>query len=374
MPIVNLQLQDKQAIGDDTKIVCMNGDYIVRIKCTNCDSFTELPIKKLVLKAGTEYQESDIVEVVDGGKTYWQAELPTVDYIKSIEIGVYGKETEDGDPKYTSKPALFACEKSILCGAVVLKKDPVLETLTIRRNGTYRASDANVDGYYEIDVLVEDKPSEVRTVELYMAAGSQVIDPSSSDRTMSQVVITKPMALVPGNIRAGYSIGGVVGTYDKILTETEIYTDGEYLPPVGADGFSKVIVNVGSSNYAKLLRVSESFSYNYNTSVNITLDTSGVLKYENNGESIIFTAVGKGNCSVVLKDFDEAGNQVGIVHYAVIVELESDLLMPKEASNLDEMDLYLKEGVPGGIVKYTGITGDGFIRDALYIIAEGEES
>ena len=374
MPIVNLQLQDKQAIGDNTKIVCMNGDYVVRIKCTDCASFTALPIKKLVLKAGTDYQESNIEEVTVDGETYLQAELPIVDYIKSIELGVYGKETEKGDPKYTSKPATFECEKSVLCGAVVLRRDPVLETLTITRNGKYRASEAEVDGYYEINVSVEDKPSEIRTVELSMATGSQVIDPSSSDRTMSQVVVTKPVALVPGNIRAGYSIGGVVGTYDKVLTETEIYTDGAYTPPAGVDGFSKVIVNVGSSNYAKLLRVGESFSYEYNTSVNITLDTPGVIKYENNGEAIIFTAVGNGNCSVILKDLDGASNVVNTVHYAVVVELDSDLLMPKEASNLDEMDLYLKEGVAGGIVKYTGITGDGFVRDALYIITEGEES
>lgn len=372
MPIINLKLQGKQAIGDGTKIVCMNGDYDVRMECLDCDTFVDLPIKKLVLKTGTDYQESDINEVTVDGKIFLQAPLPIVEQHKTVELGVYGKETEDGDPVYTSKPAIFECAKSVLNGAVVLRKEPDLDSIDITSNGTYRASDKKVDGFYEVNVSVGSTPSEVRTVELSMAGGSQVIDPSSNDRVMSQVIVTKPIALTPSNIRAGYSIGGVVGTYDKILTETEVYADGEYTPPAGVDGFSKVVVRVGSSNYAKILRVGESFSYDYDTSVNITLDTPGVVKYENTGEAIIFTAIGKGTCSIILKDFDTSSNVVNIVHYAVNVELASEQLLPTEAPTIDAMELYLKEGAAGSVIKYTGVTTTPYIRGALYIIEEGE--
>lgn len=368
MPVINLKIQGKQAIGDGTKIVCVNGDYTVRIECVDCDTFVNLPVKKLILKAGLDYHESPIT-TVDG---QLQAELPIIENQKGIELGVCGKETENGDPEFASRPAVFECVRSVLCGAVVLRKDPVLESLVVRANGTYTAAERNVDGFYEVHVAVPGTESEVRTVELSMAGGSQLIEPSAAGRTMSRVVVSKPQALIPENIRAGYSIGGVVGTYDKILTETEVFKDGEYTPPEGFDGFSKVTVRVESSNYTKLLRVGECFDYEYDSGVNITLDTPNVVKYENSGKSIVFTAIGKGSCSVILKDLDKDSKVVNTVHYAIVVELESEHLMPQEAATLDAMELYLKEGAPGGIVKYTGVTSNGFIKNELYIIQEGE--
>ena len=372
MPIINLKIQGKQAIGDGTKIVCMNGDYIVRLECIDCDGFTSLPVKQLVLKAGTDCQEAPIESIEVDGTTFLQAELPTVEYQKTVELGVCGKETEDGEPEYTSKPAVFECEKSILCGVAVIKKDPVLNSLDVSQNGKYLASEQNIDGFYEVNVAVDPTPSEQRTVELSMAGGSQVIEPSGPNRVMSQVIVTKPMSLIPSNIRAGYSIGGVVGTYDKILTEKEVYTDGEYLPPAGTDGFSKVIVNVGSSNYAKLLRVGESFSYDYNTSVNITLDTPGIIKYENNGDAIIFTAVGKGSCSVILKDFDESGKIVNTVHYAIVADIDSDRLLPKDIDTPSGMQQILDLGIVGSVVKYIGDSAPsyGYVKDGIYIVEE----
>ena len=366
MPIINLKLQGKQAIGDGTKIVCMNSGYIVQIECIDCDDLVNLPIKKLIIKAGPEYQEAPINNV--GGKL--QASLPIFDCQKTVELGVCGKQSEDDDPVYTSKPALFECEKSILCGTVVLKDDPKLERLEVRQNGTILASDRKVDGFYEVDVFVEDKPSEVRTVDLEMAGGNQLVEPSTAGRTMSQVVITKPLSLTPNNIRAGQSIGGVVGTFDRVLVEKEVFADGEYVPE-NADGFSKVTVKVYTDNNARLMRIGDSFSYKYDTSVNVTIDTAGIIKYENNGKDIIITAIGKGSCSATIKDLKADGSIAKIVHYAIIVDLESDYLLPVEAGNLEEMDLFLQEGVEGGIVKYTGLSSNGFVRDALYII-EGE--
>jgi hypothetical protein len=372
MPIINLKIQGKQAVGDGTKIVCMNGDYKVRLECIDCEEFTKLPVKKLVLKCGTDYEESDINSVTEDNKTYLQAVLPIVEQQKQVELGVYGKQTEKGEPVYTSKSAVFECDKSILSGAIVLKKEPDLEKLDITANGKYLASERDIDGFYEVNVSVGSTPSEVRTVELSMAGGSQVIDPSSSDRVMSQVIVNKPIALAPENIRAGYTIGGVVGTYDKILTETEVYSDGEYLPPKGTDGFSKVVVNVASSNFTKALRVGESFVYKYSNSVNIVMDTPGVVKYENSGEALIFTAISPGNCSIVLKDLDKDGKIANTAHYAITVDGEFDYLLPVEADSPLTMETYLDEGVTGGVIKYTGVSSSGFVKNGLYIIVDGD--
>lgn len=48
-----------------------------------------------------------------------------------------------------------------------------------------------------------------------MATGNQVITPTSG-KTLSQVTITKPSTLTPGNIKKDIDIGGVIGTYEAI--------------------------------------------------------------------------------------------------------------------------------------------------------------
>ena len=374
MPIISLKIAGKTATGDGTKIVCMNDDYDVRLDLENCDTFIQLPVKKLIIKSGTDYQESDIKAIEQDGVTCWQAHLPMFDCQKSVELGVCGKESENADPTYVSKSAVFECTKSVLCGAIVFKGEPKLEKLTATENVIYKASDKNVDGFYEVEVSVTPVPTEQRTVELSMAGGNQLIEPSSAVRAMSQVVVTKPLALIPENIRKGQSIGGVVGTYDKVLTETEIYTDGEYSPPVGVDGFSKVIVNVGNANYAKLLRIGDVFTYTYDTSVNIVTDTPGIVKYENDGSRIIFTVIGTGSCSIILRDFDSEGNVIKTVHYAVLVTVDRDSMLPMEVSDPVSMQGYLNTGEVGTILKYTGnnYSEFGLVHNGLYIIQEVE--
>ncbi len=366
MPIINLGLNGKRATGDGTQIVCMNGDYVVRIKCNDCSYFLGLPIKRLVLKAGHEYQETDIVEVVEGSTTYLQAQLPVIEKQSTVDIGVYGKTAEDSAPTYTSSAATFACSKSVLCGTAVLRKEPTLTKLTATANGKYKAADENSDGFFEVDVNVSPKPEEARTVELSLAAGNQLVMPSRSDRTMSQVVINKPMALVPENVRAGYTIGGVVGTYDKILTTTEIFKDGTYTPPEGYDGFSSVVVSTGDSNYTSNIFVGQSFNYTYNNSTIVTFDTTGIVKYENDGSKLIFTGVRAGSCSITIKDLDATGEVVKTVHYAVVVKLDNRL--PLEAATDAAMQAYLEKGLAGSVIKYTGETSISYIQNALYIL------
>ena len=439
MPIINLTLQGKQAIGDGTKIVCMNGDYQVRVN-TDCEEFLNLPHKTVVVKTDKDYWESPIstggADVDGTNVVYWyddsleqwetyygaegelsyygycpncncalgswsaikfstacphcgaqvvydsgaitgwsgesRANLPALDNVKYVELGVCGRLTQGGDPVFSSMPAKFECVKSVLCGAVVLHKDPVLKSKYITSNGKYTASDEDADGYFEVDVNVADTYSEQRTVALAMSGGNQMITPSASDRNMTLVTVTKPASLTPDNIRKGVDIGGVVGSYEKVFTETEIFQDGEYTPPVGVDGFSRVIVSVGSGNFSKNMQIGQSFTYDYDTSVNITLDTSGVVKYENDGNVIIITAIGCGTCSVLLKDMDASGNVVHTIHYAIEVHAAEDLIKPMELSTPNDMRAYLEAGesVVGAVFKYTGPNVDGFVNGALYTITE----
>ena len=67
--------------------------------------------------------------------------------------------------------------------------------------GTYEGASAPVE--------------ETKTVDLSTATGNQVITPTSG-KTLSQVTITKPSTLTPGNIKKDIDIGGVIGTYEAI--------------------------------------------------------------------------------------------------------------------------------------------------------------
>lgn len=372
MSIINLKLDGKQVTGDGTKIVCMNDDYVVHIECNNCDSFMNLQVKKLILKEGMDYRESTLVPVTYEGENILRANLPAVGFTKSVELGVCGKDTEDGDPKYTSQPVTFECVKSILCGAVVPKKDPTLDSLDVKENGIYTAAEKNVDGFYEVKVSIPGASKEIRKVDLSMAGGSQLIEPSNASRLMEKVVVTKPASMIPENIRAGISIGGVVGNYDKVLTELEVFADGDYTPPEGFDGFSKVFVKVDSATEYLNPFVGQHFTYEYDHHVSISMDTPGIIRYENTGESVIFTVIDAGICSITLRDFDKDSNLVRTVHYAVNASFEAETILPKEANDLVALDKFLKDGVIGGIIKYTGVTTDGFVNGGLYVIAEEE--
>lgn len=247
MPIINLTIQGKKAIGDGTKIVCMNSDYVVQVTLKDCPTLLNSPVKKLVVKSGWEYEEVPIITTVADGQNVLQAVLPIIGLPTFIELGVVGKEEDDLtiEPKYTSVPAKFECVKSVLSGAVVPKVDPRLTSLAVVENGLYKSSDKGFDGFYEVDVLVPSKLEESRAVDLYMLDGNQVIEPSGVNRTMKQVTVVKPIGLTPENIRKDINIGGVVGTYAPTLIPKEITKNGEYVALEDkADGYYVAKVNV----------------------------------------------------------------------------------------------------------------------------------
>ena len=381
MQIINLVIRGKQAIGDGTKIVCMNKDYVVRISLKDCAIFETANTKKLVVKCGHEYKEAPITIVRENGTTYGQADLPIIRRQKQIELGIYGAD-EDGNPIYTSNSAKYDCIPSVLCGALILNSEPVYSKLEAKQNNTTYTPPEGVTAFSSVDVEVPGPTTETQSVTLNLASGNQTVSPSASGVYMSAVTITKPGTLLPENIRKDTNIAGVVGTLDKVLRETTIYSDGEYTPPSGVDGFSKVTVNVGSTNWTRTLTLGASFTYEYNpdsgdgtNSAIVTIDgrTSDdkpVVKYENDGQNIIVTALAKGNCSVVIQTLNAQGVVAGVTHYAVTVTVDSDRLLPVEASTVSEMRQYLTEGVVGTVIKYKGASSEGFVQNALYIIEE----
>lgn len=70
------------------------------------------------------------------------------------------------------------------------------------------------DGYDGLSsVTVKEISTEMKSVELSMASGNQVIN-KSSDKFMSSVTVKKPSTLIPENIKSGVVIGGVTGNYE----------------------------------------------------------------------------------------------------------------------------------------------------------------
>lgn len=339
MPIINLTINGKRATGDDTKIVCMNSDYTVRITFIDCDALVNLPVKKLVVRYGKEYKETDIkdVSVVDG-QVVSEVKLPAVECQTYAGIGVYGKETDDPlvEPSFATTPARFECDKSVLCGTAIKKTDPKLTSLEINDNGTYNATDFLVDGFYKIDVNVVGKYEETQTVDLFMPDGDQVINPTNNTRIMSQVIVTKPMNLIPENIRKGINIGGVTGAYGSILKPLTVVSNGEYTPEEGADGFSRVTVAVPVTVIPASPKLQDKI-VTENGEVTADIGYDGLAK--------VTVAVPSG---------------------------ADDSALPIEVSTEAEMTELLTVGEVGSVYKYTGTTGI-YENSALYVLEATDE-
>jgi hypothetical protein len=372
MHIINLTIKCKNATGDSTKIVCMNSDYVVRLTTEDCGTFTNATVKKLVVRYGREYREVDIKNVTIEDETFLQATLPPIERADYVDLGVCGKETDDENavPVYSSTSARFHCDKSILSGAVIKFSDPTLTSLKVIENGTYKAGDHASDGFHTVEVSVAGGNTEMRQVDLAMSEGDQEIYPTKTGYAMSKVRVRKPDTLTPENIVKDVDIGGVVGTFEKKFTEQNIFLDGEYTPPEGYDGFSKVTVSVGKSSREKVMRVGQTFSYQYNTSATVEMSQSGIVQYADSGAMITFTALALGTCMVTITDYNASRDIVNVVYYEVDVTATGDVTLPIEVSSPSEMNEYLERGATGGILKYVGDTTDTFKKNSYYLIEE----
>ena len=343
MPIIKLTVNGKKATGDGTKIVCMNRDYTVNVILEDCEDFKNLRVKKLVVKSGRSYKESDIVPTPSGAGTVYTAILPPVDAPRNVEIGICGKDNDnDVIPKFTSTPAVFECVKSALCGAVVRKDTCRLKPLEATVNKTYKAVDEGYDGYSEVDVQVGTSVTEERgPVAISFAGGAetQVITPSVDDRTMSKVTLTKPAFLTPGNIKKGVSIADVVGTYEQKLTTLEVDHNGTYTPPSGFDGFNEVIVTTDAANVEKTIPKGGTFVYSFTgKKPSIDISEEGILTYgDTSSTAILFKAENTGSCVIKFTHYADNDDTAILreVYYSVEV-LDSDYLVPSGDKSIKE--------------------------------------
>jgi hypothetical protein len=280
------------------------------------------------VRHGRDYYESNIYETLVDGQTVLEALLPPIEHHDYVDIGVCGKDIDspESTPVYTSTSARYPCEKSVLCGTAVRKADPKLLAITATENGSYRAVDRGADGFYEVNVQVASKLAESRTVDLSMRSGNQVINPSGTNRTMDSVTVRKPISLIPENIKKNINIAGVVGTYEQRLVEKEIRTNGEYIPTVGIDGFSKVIVNVNERQIEKTIQLGESFTYDYDAFVDVVVLPPSIVSYDTNDGVVTFTGASLGSCKITVKDLDSVGNIVNTIYYIVSV-VEADIVV-----------------------------------------------
>lgn len=243
---ITLTIDGKNATGDGTVIVCLNKDYEVLVKATNCASFNETGKKYLIVRHGRDYYECLLTFVSSGTYTQYKVDLPALKRADYVELGVCGKTGDNPEPLYCSKSARFKCDKSILSDAVFNKNTFILKETEIKENGTFYAVNDGAEGYSKVKVNVTNKLSEERTLQLAMGTDGMVITPSTSDRLMTKVIIQRPDGLRPENIVKGVNIGGVIGTYEAVpnLLSGSFDKNGTYGVPSGYAGYSEVTVAV----------------------------------------------------------------------------------------------------------------------------------
>lgn len=100
--------------------------------------------------------------------------------------------------------------------------------------------------------ILDGVKTEIKTVELSMASGNQVIN-STSGKYMTQVTVEKPSTLIPYNIKKGVEIGGITGTYTGEFVRlpftkvTHLYVDNGIVSFTSDKLYHTLIVSDGTS-------------------------------------------------------------------------------------------------------------------------------
>ena len=169
----------------------------------------------------TTYPDVETVELPtsDGGtQIFTQGEA-----VENVPITL---DLADGDQTVTAGDG-------VLVKSAVIQKPDTLVAENIR-------SGVEVAGV--VGNLIGD--TEETTVDLAMADGDQVIEPSSEGKVLSKVTVTKPDTLTSENIRYGESIAGVEGSFigdtEEVTVELDFaapLVETDILPEMTLDGF-----------------------------------------------------------------------------------------------------------------------------------------
>ena len=58
------------------------------------------------------------------------------------------------------------------------------------------------------------KPEQIKTVDFNPGSANNITVTPDAGYVLSSVQVNKPTTMIPGNIKSGVNIGGVVGTYE----------------------------------------------------------------------------------------------------------------------------------------------------------------
>lgn len=185
--------------------------------CAKNDNSIMANIKTIRLYKETEIQESKTT-------TANGTVMPDEGYkaMKKVEVNVPSQApnlqdktvsiTENGNIEVTPDTGYDGINKVNVTTNVPNQVEE--KSVSITANGTtvYEPTAPNV-GIKKLTVStnVPSTPTEEKTVELSMASGNQVIEPTGG-KVLSKVTVNKPNTLLPENIKNNINIGGVIGT------------------------------------------------------------------------------------------------------------------------------------------------------------------
>ena len=155
-------------------------------------------------------------------------------------------------------------------------------------NQTLETSGKYLSGNIIINTPVK-KDEQIKTVELNMSTGNQVITPDPN-KVLTEVTINKPDTFIESNIKADISIGGIIGTFtsDADAVASDI-TEGKtaYVNGVKITG-----TNTNEVSYNTLLTSTYPNRYSIKTNLTgVTASASNPETIEDGSEALLtFTA------------------------------------------------------------------------------------
>lgn len=155
-----------------------------------------------------------------------------------------------------------------------------IETFTPQNEYTSNQTLETFGKYLSGNIIINTpvkKDEQIKTVELNMSTGNQVITPDPN-KVLSEVTINKPDTFIKSNIKTDISIGGITGTFtsDADAVASDIIKDKTaYVNGVKITG-----TNTNEVNYSTLL------TSTYPNRYSITTNLTGVTASANNPETI----------------------------------------------------------------------------------------
>lgn len=157
-----------------------------------------MPDVKIKGYSGNELHYADVPKV-------WLAAEESTEDNPVLVPFTYGEAMDDVEiiPDFSDGDMRVTTPDGYLVRSGVVKKPGSLVPGNIKKGETV----AGIPGEYEGEKI----ELEAVTVDLAMANGDQIIEPSEG-KALSKVTVTKPETLVPENIAEGVDIAGIIGT------------------------------------------------------------------------------------------------------------------------------------------------------------------